>query len=258
MVKGRDFNAGDDSGARAVVIVNEALARRHFPNEDPLGKRIRLDVSTGPGDAPMREIIGVVANIKYHGLTAEPRLDAYAPYAQMTLTSDLRVTLRADGDPRNLAGAARAAVQALEKEAVVFDVKTLDQYVGAAIAQPRFNGLLLTVFACGALFLTALGLYSVMSYAVTQRTHEIGVRMALGAQLHDVLRMVVRQGMELTLIGVALGLIASLGLTRLMKTLLFGVSPTDPLTFIVLSLTLFSSHSWPATSRRGGRRRSIR
>jgi putative ABC transport system permease protein len=238
LLKGRDFTSRDDSRSRPVVIINEALARRYFPNEDPLGKRIRLDVATGSNDPQMTEIIGVVGNVRYRGLVAEPRLDAYIPYAQFTFTGGLGITMRADADSRLLAAAARAEIRALEKEAVVFDVKTLDQYVGAAIAQPRFNGMLLTVFAGAALFLTAIGLYSVMSYAVTQRTHEIGVRMALGAQLYDVLRLVVRQGMNLAMIGVALGLIASLGLARLMKTLLFGVSPTDPLTFIALSLTL--------------------
>jgi putative ABC transport system permease protein len=238
LAEGRDFTPRDDAQGRPVVIVSESLARRYFPNESPLGKRIRLDIATGSNSPKMLEIVGVVGDVRYRGVAAEPGLDAYLPYAQFTLTGGLGVTLRAEGDPRALAGAARAEIRELEKEAVVYDVKTLDQYFGAAIARPRFNGLLLTAFACAALSLTALGLYGLMSYAVTQRTHEIGVRMALGAQVRDVLRLVVRRGMTLALIGMALGVAASLALARLMKTLLYGVSATDPLTFILVSLTL--------------------
>jgi putative ABC transport system permease protein len=142
------------------------------------------------------------------------------------------------GDPLTLIGAIRNDVRALDRELPIDKVKTLDQFLAESVAQPRFNTLLLTLFACVALILTAVGLYGVMAYSVTQRTREIGVRVALGAQTGDVLRLVVGQGMKLTLLGAALGLVLALALTRVMKSLLFGVSPTDPLTFALITTAL--------------------
>src|SRR5262245_56830340 len=238
LTKGRDFNARDDLKARRVAIINETLARRFFPNEDPIGKRIRPDMSTEPGDPPMREIIGVVSDVRYRSLTADVPLEVYMPDTQLPISTGMWIALRTDADPRSLISAARAEVQALDKELPVFEVKTLDQYVSGAVAHPRFNALLLLLFAGLALLLTAAGLYGVISYSVTQRTREIGIRMALGAQTHDTLRLVVKQGMTLTLIGAAIGLGCALALTRLLKTLLFGVSANDPLTFGVIVLLL--------------------
>ena len=240
LIKGRDFNARDDLNARPVAIINETLARRFFPNEDPIGKRIRPDITAGPGDPPMREIIGVVSDVRYRSLTADVPPEVYMPYPQFTISTGMWIALRTDVDPRGLIIAARTEVQALDKELPVFEVKTLDQYVRGAVAHPRFNALLLLLFAGVALLLTAVGLYGVISYSVTQRTHEIGVRRALGAQTHDVLKLVVKQGMKLTMIGVLLGLGGALTLTRLLQTLLFGVSATDPLTFAVIVLLLIA------------------
>jgi putative ABC transport system permease protein len=238
LIKGRDFTARDDLNARPVAIINETLARRFFPNEDPLGKRIRPGIAAGPGDAPMREIVGVVSDVRYRSLTEDVPPEVYTPYPQLAVTTGMWIALRTDADPLSLTGAARAEVQALDKELPVFEVKTLDQYFSGAVAHPRFNALLLLLFACVALLLTAVGLYGVISYSVTQRTREIGIRMALGAQTHDTLRLVVKQGMTLTLIGVAIGLGGALALTRLLKTLLYGVSAVDPLTFAVIALLL--------------------
>ena len=238
LIKGRDFNARDGQNARPVAIINETLARRFFPNEDPIGKRIRPDIAAGPGDVPIREIIGVVSDVRYRSLTADVPSEVYMPYPQLAVTTGMWVALRTDADPRSLIGAARTEVKALDRELPVFEVKTLDEYVSGAVGRPRFNALLLLLFAGVALLLTAVGIYGVISYSVTQRTREIGIRMALGAPSHDMLKLVVKQGMTLTLIGVGAGLGGALALTRLLKTLLFGVSAADPLTFSVIALLI--------------------
>src|SRR6185312_8101363 len=162
--------------------------------------------------------------------------EVYLPYPQIPIAAGMRVALRTDADPRSIISAARTEVHALDKELPLFEVKTLNEYVGGAVAHPRFNALLLLLFAGVALLLTAAGLYGVISYSVTRRTREIGIRMALGAQTHDMLRLVVKQGMTMTLIGEVIGLGGALALTRLLKTLLFGVSAADPLTFSIIVL----------------------
>jgi len=237
LINGRDFAARDDLRGRPVVIINEAFQRRFFPNEDPIGKRIRPRASSGGGEPEMREIIGIVSDVKSI-LTAEAQPDFYAPYAQLPITKSLTLALRTEADPRGLISAARAEAQSLDKELPVFEIKTLDQHFNAAVAPPRFHALLLTIFAGIALILTMVGLYGVMAYAVAQRTHEIGIRMALGARARDVLRLVIRQGMRLALIGIAIGLAAALALTRVMKNLLFEVGSTDPATFALIALLL--------------------
>jgi len=237
LINGRDFTARDDVNGHPVVIINEAFQRRFFPNVEPLGKRIRPMVSIGSGQPEMREIIGVVGDVRSY-LATESQPEFFVSYLQLPITGSLTLALRADGDPRNLLNVARAEAQALDKELPVFAVKTLDQHFSSAFASPRFNALALTIFAGAALALTLVGLWGVMAYAVAQRTHEIGIRMALGAQTHDVLKLVVKQGMRLALIGVALGLGGALALTRLIRTLLFGVSATDPLTFALIAFLL--------------------
>jgi len=235
--KGRDFTARDDKKASAVVIVNEAFAQKFFPGEDPLGKHIKPGLSTDETKPVMREIVGVVGNVKHLSLNAEPDPESYIPEAQVPFDS-MTIVIKTQTDPRRLIAAAQHEVRMLDKDLPVYNVKTLDEYLAASVAKPRLNTLLLAIFAGLALVLTAVGLYGVMAYSVMQRTHEIGIRMALGAERRDVIRLVIRQGMTLTLIGVAIGLGAAYALTRVMATLLYGVSATDPLTFIAVSLVL--------------------
>jgi putative ABC transport system permease protein len=237
LIKGRDFTERDDRTAPGVIIVNEAFVQKFFPNEDPLGKRIKPGISTDETKPLMREIVGVVGNVKHHRLTAEADPEAYVPHAQLPFDT-MTLVVKTSVDARSITGAVRNEVRALDKDLPVYNVKTLDEYLAASVAQPRFNTLLLTIFAGMALVLTTVGLYGVMSYSVVQRTHELGIRLALGAQTGDILKLVVGQGMALTIIGVFIGLLGAFAFTRLMRSLLFGVSATDPLTFICVSLLL--------------------
>jgi putative ABC transport system permease protein len=238
-VDGRDFSERDEEKSTPVVVINETLAARYFPNQNPIGKHLRPDLAIGPGAPPWREIVGVVGAVRHGGPGKEPRPEFFLPHTQMpfiTLTTVVRVA----GDPLAIVGAVRNEVRAMDRELPIDSVKTLDQYLTESVAQPRFNTLLLALFAGLAMALTAVGLYGVMAFSVTARTREIGVRVALGARGSDVLRLVVSQGMKLTLIGVAIGMLAALALTRLMKGLLFGVTPTDPATFALIALLLVS------------------
>jgi putative ABC transport system permease protein len=236
IVDGRDFSERDGEKSAPVVIINETIAARYFPNQNPIGKHIRPDISL-EGEPPLREIVGVVGAVRYGGPGEEPRPEFFLPHTQMPFLP-LTTVVRVAGDPRAIVGAVRNEVRAMDKEAPIDQVKTLDQYLTESIAQPRFNTLLLTLFAGVAMILTAVGLYGVMAYSVTARTREIGVRMALGAQRSDALRLVISQGMKLTLIGIAAGLVAAFALTRLMTGLLYGVTPTDPATFALITLLL--------------------
>jgi putative ABC transport system permease protein len=241
LVAGRDFGAQDKLKAPPVVIINEALARAHFPDENPIGKRLSLPFSSGEQDATSAEIIGVVKDVKQRtalNQAASPQM--YIPYAQLPFFDEISLVVRTETEPRLLAKALQSEVSALDKEIPLYEIKTLDQYIGNAVAQPKFTALLFGIFAGVALVLSAVGLYGVMSYAVTQRTHEIGIRLALGAQNREVLRMVVGQGMLLALAGVALGLSGAYFMTRLMATMLYGVAPTDLLTFGVVAAMLTS------------------
>ncbi|MCG3160998.1 MAG: Macrolide export ATP-binding/permease protein MacB [Acidobacteria bacterium] len=219
---------------RHVVVVNEAFAEKNFPGEDPLGKRVVIHMKN---DNQPCEIIGVVGDSKHMNLDAEVKPMSYWPHPELTY-SGMTFVIRTKGEPTAVANAARNVIRALDPEQPVADVRTMESLIGTSVARARFNTLLLTIFAVVALLLASLGIYGVMAYSVAQRTHEIGVRMALGARAGDVLRLVVRRGMALALGGVAIGVIASFALTRLMTTLLFNVSATDPLTFIGIPLLL--------------------
>jgi len=236
LLRGRYFTERDRAGAPEVVIIDEVLARRYFPGEEPLGKRIAVE---GPG---WREIVGVVGQIKYKGLDADYQGQLYFPHAQDPWRGMYRMNLvvRTAAEPTSLVSAVRGAIQRVDKDQPVYRVMSMEQLVADSVAQRRFSMLLLGLFAALALLLAAVGLYGVLAYSVTERTHEIGVRMALGAQKGDVLRLVVGQGMMQALTGIGTGLAAAFALTRLMSSLLFGVSATDPVTFVVIALLLTS------------------
>ena len=237
LLQGRDFTAQDNSKSPAVIIVNQTFAKTFFPNENPLGKRIQPGMSVGPGTKVMREIVGVVGDVHHRGLNIEAGPEAYEPESQMPFDGMIMV-VRTDNDPRSDIASIREQVRALDKDLPVYDSKLMEEYLSASVAQPRFNTLLLGIFAVVALLLAAVGLYGVMSYSVVQRTHEIGIRMALGAQQKDVMQMVVGQAFRLTLTGTVMGLAGAWAATRLMSSLLFGVSASDPTTFAGVALLL--------------------
>jgi len=235
LLKGRDFTEQDNADVRNVAIIDETLAQIYWPGEDPTGKRLNLQFADNR--AGWREIVGVVGRIKHKGLDAEYKGQIFYPIAQGR-TLGMYLVARTTTDPLSLVSAVRGAIREVDPEQPIYRVMTMEQVVADAVTRPRLTMLLLGAFAGLALVLAAVGIYGVLSYAVTQRTHEIGIRMALGAGQRDVLKLVVKHGMLLTLLGALLGLTASFALTRLMQTLLFGVSPTDPLTFIVIALLL--------------------
>jgi putative ABC transport system permease protein len=234
---GRFFTDRDVKSAPPVVIVDESFAQRYFPGEDPIGKHINGEFSRGEGNTS-REIVGVVGGAKYWTLSREPLPHMYFSYLQENWGS-MSVVVRAhSGDPMKLAAPIRAELAAIDKNQPIHSFKLLEATVSDMVTPQRFTTLLLAGFAALAALLAAVGLYGVISYAVTQRTREIGIRMALGADSRTVMRMVIRQGMTLAIIGVGIGLAASFALTRLLTTLLFKVSTTDPEVFIAIALVL--------------------
>jgi putative ABC transport system permease protein len=240
--RGRKFNDGDAVGAEPVIVINEAFARRNFANVEPLGQEVYVCCGER-GDLAMRRVVGVVNDTKQRGLDRPAPSTVFIPIVQSTegmkdQARSMDFVIRATGDPLALGAMVRSEMRSLDASVPVMGLRSMEQLVGRSVARPRFNMSLIGLFAALGLVLAAVGIYGVMAYGVSQRTHEIGLRMALGAQARDVMKMVVRQGMALATIGVAIGLIASYALTRLMKTMLFGVSATDPLTFTVIALLL--------------------
>jgi putative ABC transport system permease protein len=233
LVKGRALAEADAADRPWVVVIDEAMARRYFPNEDPLGKRLVIYA----GERRPREIVGVVGAVKQTALDQEAGPHMYVPYFQ-TPQDYATLLVRAAATPLNLTGAVKSAALAADREQPVYNIQTMEGIVAESVAARRLNMSLLGLFATVALALAALGIYGVMSYSVSQRTQEIGIRLALGARPRDVFGLVIRQGMALTMTGAAIGLLAAFGLTRLMTNLLFGVSPTDPLTFIGVAALL--------------------
>jgi len=233
--RGRLLTERDVGNSPHVAVINETMARRMFPNEDPIGKRLTFD--TGENNPDWFEIVGIVGDVKQYGLDQVTTMQTYEPYTQQPQSS-MRLVVRTAGDPTEQSAAIRNAVLELDKEQPISNIRTLADYLSTSLAQQQFSMILLAVFAAVALLLAAVGIYGVLSYAVTQRTHEIGIRMALGAGRGAVLRLVIGHGVLLTLLGVAIGLAGAFALTRLMTILLYGVTPTDPLTFSLIALLL--------------------
>jgi putative ABC transport system permease protein len=236
LVQGREFTARDERNAAQVVIVNQALARKFFPNEDPIGKHIKPGVSD-TGEDKMREIVGVVGDVKHHALWEASDPEVYVPYEQVAI-GQMNVIVRSEVDPASLLPAMREQVKSLDAELPVYDPQTMEDYISASVASKKFISILCGVFAASGLLLAIVGLFGVMSYTVSQRTHELGVRAAVGAEKKDILRLILNHGMAITLAGIVIGLIGTLAVTRVLKSELFGVTATDPLTFVGVGLLL--------------------
>jgi putative ABC transport system permease protein len=244
ILHGRDVSERDVWDAPRAVVVNEQLARHFWPGQDAVGRRISLTGSIA--DPRWITIVGVAKDAKQDAWSATPENEVYLPYAQDPNYSrgsgnhlaSATFVIRASGEPAALIPAARAAIWSIDRNLPVSEVQTMDAVVSSATAEPRFYLVVLASFAGVALLLAAIGIYGVMSYAVSRRRHEIGIRMALGARRGEVLRLVVRQGMSAVVIGGVVGLVAALLLTRLMTRLLWGVAATDPITFIAVVLVL--------------------
>jgi len=236
LLRGRVFDNQDRIGSPVVAVISDSMARRYWPGEDPVGKRLCPGRPQTPDD--WVTVVGVVGDVLQYGLDADQKPQMYLSYQQSDYFVPRRLVVSTSVEPEGMTSAVRAAVWAIDRDQPVSDIETMDAVLSDSIARQRFSALLLGVFGLVALLLAAVGIYGVMAYTVTQRTHEIGLRMALGARAGDVLKMVVRQGMALALGGVGLGLIGGLALTRVIASLLFGVSATDPLTFAGVSLLL--------------------
>jgi putative ABC transport system permease protein len=227
--------ADQDSGQSAkVALINQRMAEQLWPKQDPVGRRIRFSGNT---NSPWRTIVGVVRDVSQYSLDKEPPMQIYVPHSQFPTTFD-NIVVKTEGDPYSVLGAVRREILAIDKDQAVYNVVTLEELHRDSLSLRRFLMLLLIVFAGLTLILAAVGIYGVMSYAVTQRTQEIGIRIALGARPNDVLKLVVKGGIALALSGVGIGVVIAFGLTRLLEALLFGVTPTDALTFVIGSLAI--------------------
>src|SRR5215213_6666129 len=234
IVRGRAFTEQDKAGATPVVIVNETLARQHWPGEDPIGKRIRF---YGPPErAGWMQIVGVVEDVK-HELNLPVTPEYYLPHAQDPWNAMVLVA-KTSVEPGSLSSGLRQQVWAIDKDQPVFDIRTMEEVRSMSVAMYSFSSVMLAIFAAVALVLASVGIYGVMAFAVTQRTQEIGIRMALGARALDVLKLVVKHGMKLALLGIVIGLAGSWALTRFLQKMLVDVRPTDLLTFSVVSAAL--------------------
>jgi putative ABC transport system permease protein len=233
LVKGRYFQERDGAQSAHVLIINEAVARNVFPKESPIGKRLRMGFNGFTG-----EIVGVVGDTRTLALDMAPIEELYTPYLQLPSWNTMTLAVRTASAPLALSRSVRELVLEIDKDEPVSKIRTMDEVMGAAVAAPRFRTLLLGLFGLAALFLAGIGIYGVMSYSVSQRTREIGIRMALGAAQPEVIKLVLKQGLTLTLAGVGIGLLGALGLTQLLSGMLYEVRPTDPLTFAGVALLL--------------------
>jgi len=242
LLRGRNFSDADTAGRPAVIVISESMAKRFWPNENPIGKHVTMTFLPGV----LREIIGIVGDVKDYGLDAvDPVVTLYIPLSQLSTpllggwsSFPMSLVVRTNSTPSSLTSAVTSAVHQVDSELPLLQILTMQDVVGASLSQQRFNMLLLAIFAGLALLLAAMGIYSVLSYSVKRRVREIGIRMALGAQVRDVLRLIVIEGMRPTLIGVAIGLAGALALGRVLANLIYGVKPTDPITFGAVSVLL--------------------
>jgi len=240
--RGRLLEDRDREGAPLVVVINESMARQYFPDLDPIGQRIQLGTEPSP-DSPTMEVVGIVADMK-QSFEAGSKAEMFVPYLQHPdpilagMYRNTALVVRTSGTPSALAGAVRAAVREIDPNQPLVNLRTMEQSLSTTVAQPRLQMVLLTLFAAVAALLAVVGVYGVMAYAVSQRTQEIGVRVAMGASPGAVVRMVVGQGVALAVAGVVLGLIAALAVSRVMQGLLFDVASADPLTFMAAPLLL--------------------
>src|SRR5258708_5046415 len=235
LLQGRTFTPQDEQGGPPLAVVNETLARQVFKGENPLGRRIKPNISFGDSDdAPVREVVGVSADVKSSSIGGNTSPEIYAPETPTDFIGEMTIVVRTGTDPNALVPAMRSLVSSMDKDLPLREIKTLEQYVSGPISAPRFEAVLLGTFDVLALVLTIIGLYGVISYSVSHRTRELGVRIALGAQRESISHLVMRKGALLTLIGVGAGLIASLFTVHLVRGLLYGIGTPDPATFLAV------------------------
>jgi putative ABC transport system permease protein len=235
LISGRTFNSADTSDSSPVIIITDSLARRHFPKQDAVGQRIKFTKPEVASD--WYTIVGVASNVKQEGLGLESRPQVYEPFSQNSNTF-MNLVIRTTGDPHNIVSAVVGEIKAVDKDLPPYDIKTMDEVMSSSVSTQRFTMLLLAIFAGTALLLASVGIYGVMSYTISQRTGEIGIRMALGAQRRNVLAMILGQGLILVMMGLAIGALGAFATTWVMRSLLYNVSATDPLVFVLISLLL--------------------
>jgi putative ABC transport system permease protein len=239
LIAGRTFTEFDNEKAPAVVVINASMAREFFPGQSPLGKRIQIGGAPDP-TIPWVQIVGVVGDVR-QGLGIDPHSEMYLSYRQADAVLpmlQLTVVMRTTRDPHEEAAALRAALDEIDKNQPLVNVRTMEETMSTSVAQPRFRIWLLGLFALLALLLSTIGIYGVMSYSVTQRVHEMGIRIALGAQPRQVFQLVTGQGLRLAVIGVGIGSVASFALTRVLRSFLYDVSPLDPITYLSVAAVL--------------------
>jgi putative ABC transport system permease protein len=241
LLRGRLFSDSDRGRRDAILIINQAMARRYFAGQDPVGQRIKT--GNGAATTPWETIVGVVGDVKYSGLNSDPEPTIYVPYFRegwASTSSEMFLIVRTNGDAKSIVPSLRSALQGIDRNLPLGHIRTMDELLSSSVAEPRFRMLLLVIFAAMALILAAIGIFGVMAYVVSRRTQEIGVRMALGASRGKVLGMVLNEGLRVVLLGVVIGIGAALGLTRLIKSWLFLVRPADPMTFVGVSLMVIA------------------
>jgi putative ABC transport system permease protein len=240
LLRGRFFDATETRTSAKTIVVNEALAKRLWPGEDPIGKRLKQGWPETPVTvSPWREVVGVVADVKFNGVTADTPIQVYLPLVHEPSRS-LAIVARTQGDPSTLGPAVESTMQQINKDLPLFQIRTMDEVLGSSIARQRMSMMVFVVFAIVALTLASVGLYGVVAHGVTERTHEIGVRIALGAEQRHVLGLVVRQGLSMAVIGMAIGIAGSIALSRSIQGMLFGVTATDPMTLVAVVATLLA------------------